>query len=349
MNQTDGLPHFNDPSETGEEQGYRETPQYGALAKRRPAGEEGPYEILKAFQDYVERERQRAQRRTNTVIISFTALLAVIVIGFFAIWFSTMHGMQGTQADLLKAAISANENRQPPVDVAAAIASAVEKATENQAAAIRAAAESAEKAAMEKAAALRAAEAAAAKAAEEAAAKAREEAARARDAAEAKAREEREAATREFEARLAEERKKSEADAAAKEAALAEALKKLNDTIESVREDNDKLRKDNEALRTAATQKPAPKPAAKPAAPAKPAAQAPAKPAAPAKPVTKVAPPVKPVEGVAVVAEVTPEVTIRRPQAPAGYEAASMPLPVGEKGQGQVSWRLMLPSEPQSK
>lgn len=341
MGQPGGLPNFNDPNEAGDDAAYGEVPRYGTLARRTQAGDDAQLAILKAFQDYMERERQRAQRRTNTVIIACAVLLTVLVAGFFAIWFSTMHGMQETQSDLLKAALSSNENRQPPVDVAAAIASAVDKATAGQAAAIREAAESARIAALEKAAA----ESEAAKAREEAAAKAAAE-------AEAKARAERDAATREFETRLAEERRKAEADAAAKESALAETLKKLNETIESVKEDNDKLRKDNEALRAAAKKAPAQKtaapakPAPAPAAPAQAARPEPKAPAAPpaAKPAVKTAAPIRQPDGTAIVADVTPAVSVKRPPAPAGFEPASIPLPVGEKG--QVSWRVLIPDGP---
>lgn len=342
MGQPGGLPNFNDPNEAGDDAAYGEVPRYGTLARRTQAGDDAQLAILKAFQDYMERERQRAQRRTNTVIIACAVLLTVLVAGFFAIWFSTMHGMQETQSDLLKAALSANENRQPPVDVAAAIASAVDKATAGQAAAIREAAESARIAALEKAAA----ESEAAKAREEAAAKAAAE-------AEAKARAERDAATREFEARLAEERRKAEANADAKESALAETLKKLNETIESVKEDNDKLRKDNEALRAAAKKAPAQKPVAAPAkpaaTPAKPAQAAKPDPKAPAaspsaKPAVKPAAPIRQPDGTAIVADVSPAVSVKRPPSPAGFEPASIPLPVGDKG--QVSWRVMIPDGP---
>ena len=92
MGQPGGLPNFNDPNEAGDDAAYGEVPSYGTLARRTQAGDDAQLAILKAFQDYVERERQRAQRRTNTVISACAVLPTVLVAGFFAIWFSTMHG-----------------------------------------------------------------------------------------------------------------------------------------------------------------------------------------------------------------------------------------------------------------
>lgn len=359
MGQSEGLPKFDDPAASREDPVYRETAAYGTLARRPTTTADDPaFAILKAFQDYMEHERQRAQRRTTAVIISFAALLVILTIGFFAIWFSTMHGMQGTQNDLIKAAIAARENSEPKVDVAAAIATAVEKATSAQNAAITAAAAQAEKLAAERAAAERNAEKVAA------------------DAAKA-IEEERIRAAKELDERLAAERKKNEEASAAKEAALAKALEKLGSTIEAVKKDNDKLRKDNEALKAVATAKPAvatAKPAvatskptaataAQPQASAKPtatsgkqagsgAAPAPsAKPAAPAKPAAKQAPavrPAPPVEvppGKAVVAEVKPEITVKRPAPPKGFSAETFTLPVGDKGESQITWHMMVPNE----
>lgn len=337
MGQTEGLPRIDESANTAETPPYSEAARYGAVARRQSGGEDQAFAILKAFQDYMENERQRAQRRTTTVILSFAALFAVIVAGFAVIWLSTMSGMQETQADLIKAAVASREAPQAPqIDVAAAIATAVEKANAGQSAAIAAAVAQAEKAAADR----------------EAAAKATE----AERAATAKAAEE----------RLAEERKKDAEAASAKEAALAKSIADLSAMIEGVRKDNEQLRKDNEALRAekavakppAMPKKPVPKasvpqPAqlsntAKSPSPAgnNDAGSATGNPA-------DTAPQTTPAEDDfplrAKIEMVAPKITVKRPAPPKGFSAKTVPLPVGEKGDGQINWHLLIPTEATAK
>lgn len=336
MGQTEGLPRIDESANTAETPPYSDAARYGAVARRQSGGEDQAFAILKVFQDYMENERQRAQRRTTTVILSFAALFAVIVAGFAVIWLSTMSGMQETQADLIKAAVASREAPQAPqIDVAAAIATAVEKANAGQSAAIAAAVAQTEKAAADR----------------EAAAKATE----AERAATAKAAEE----------RLAEERKKDAEAASAKEAALAKSIADLSAMIEGVRKDNEQLRKDNEALR-------AEKAAAKPALPKKPLPKAsvpqPAQPSNTAKspspagnndaesatgnpadtaPQTKTSADDFPLR--AKIEMVAPKITVKRPAPPKGFSAKTVPLPVGEKGDGQINWHLLIPTEATAK
>lgn len=310
MGQTGGLPHYDGP---GSGPGYAPRGDadggYGALARRQPEGGDPAMAILKAFQDYMEHERQRAQRRTTTAVVAFSALLVLVVVGFAAMWMSTMGRMQNSQSDLMRAALAVREERQPaspPVDVAAAIASAVAQ-TEKSAA---------ERAAAEKAA--RDSEA--------------ERLAEARRQADVKA-------AGALEERLAAERKKAAAEAAAKEAEVAKALKALNEAVEAARRDNEALRKDNAALR-AASGNPAPA-AAKPVADTQHSSDNPASPAPTrGKPFFNEPP-------VAKVGTIAPPITIKRAAPPKGYshDTLSIPVPVGEGGAGQVNWRLFLPSE----
>ena len=74
------------------------------------------FPVLKAFQDYLESERQRARRRMTTLSVVF-AIVTVAVIGAFAlIWLSTMRGMQDTNRQLLDAALK-RANAEPPAPV----------------------------------------------------------------------------------------------------------------------------------------------------------------------------------------------------------------------------------------
>ncbi len=328
MGQTDGLPHYDSPDAA--HSAYREIPQQAALARRQPDAEDGAYAILKAFQDYMEHERQRSQRRTTALFAVLAVVFLALVAGFGAIWFTTMNGMQGTQANLIQAALAMRERepRQPAqIDIAAAIEAAAGKAAEN----------------------------------------------------------ERAAAARILDERLAAERRKDDEDAVAREAALDGTIRQLNSMIEEVRKDNDAIRKENEAIRrdndalrreTEALRASRVKPVAPRAAhaplPAIPAAPAPAAPdpapeqaapapapgttapadapgaaaqnAAAAKPAQQPATP-KPQQGHAIVATETPALKIKRPAPPRGYSSNSLQIPVGEKGDGQVPWRLFLPTE----
>lgn len=336
MGQTEGLPRIDESANTADTPPYSEAARYGAVARRQPGGEDQAFAILKAFQDYMENERQRAQRRTTTVILSFAALFAVIVAGFAVIWLSTMSGMQETQADLIKTAMATRE--APPaqqIDVAAAIATAVEKANAGQSAAIAAAVAQAEKAAADREAAAKAGEA------------------------------ERAATAKAIEERLADERKKDAEAAYAKEAALAKSIADLSAMIEGVRKDNEQLRKDNEALR-------AEKAAAKPALPKKPVPKAPVpQPAQPSNTAKSTSPAGNNDAGSATgnpadtapqtttpaddfplrakIEMVVPKITVKRPAPPKGFSAKTVPLPVGEKGDGQINWHLLIPTEATAK
>ena len=76
------------------------------------------FRVLKAFQDYLESERQRARRRMTILGCVFAAVIVVVVGAFMAIWFATMRNMQATNAQLLQAALSSRERETPQPIVA---------------------------------------------------------------------------------------------------------------------------------------------------------------------------------------------------------------------------------------
>lgn len=103
------------------------------------------FRVLKAFQDYLESERQRARRRMTILGCVFAAVIVVVVGAFMAIWFATMRNMQATNAQLLQAALSSRERETPqPVvapqpqpsaaDTAKAVAEAIATAQAEQSA-----------------------------------------------------------------------------------------------------------------------------------------------------------------------------------------------------------------------
>lgn len=72
--------------------------------------------VLKAFQDYLESERQRARRRMTTLGVVFAVVILAVVAAFALIWYSTMRGMQDTNRQLLDAALK-RANAEPPAPV----------------------------------------------------------------------------------------------------------------------------------------------------------------------------------------------------------------------------------------
>ncbi len=103
------------------------------------------FPVLKAFQDYLESERQRARNRMMTLSIVFAVVIVAVVGAFALFWYSSMHGVQDTNRQLLEAALK-RANAEPPAPVvvqpaqpsaaetAKVIAEAVSKAQSDQSA-----------------------------------------------------------------------------------------------------------------------------------------------------------------------------------------------------------------------
>ena len=103
------------------------------------------FPVLKAFQDYLESERQRARHRMMTLSIVFAVVIVVVVGAFVLFWFSSMNGVQATNRQLLEAALKRASEPPAPIvvqqpqssaaDTAKVIAEAVSKAQAEQTAA----------------------------------------------------------------------------------------------------------------------------------------------------------------------------------------------------------------------
>ena len=100
------------------------------------------FPVLKAFQDYLESERQRARHRMMTLSIVFAVVIVAVVGAFTLFWYSSMRGVQDTNRQLLEAALKRASEPPAPVivqppqpsaaDTAKVIAEAVAKAQAEQ-------------------------------------------------------------------------------------------------------------------------------------------------------------------------------------------------------------------------
>ena len=315
MNSAEGLPQYNDPNAQPQMEGSfgpSVAAMGGYVALRNQASGGDAYAVIKAFQDYMEQERARAQRRTMVLVASFAAVLAVVIVGFFVMWFATVRGMQGTQSDLIAATLG---NMQQQVLQA-------QKAQED----------AARKAETDKANAEAAVAAALAKI------KAEDAAAR---EAERKAREE--ASKKAAENDKAESQALS--DALAKMTATLEEVKKDNESLRAaVRATAAEKVAVAPKAAPIATKAPSQKgrsvnpPVAKPAASQPKAVESAKAPAA--KPVADK----KAVQRVEVRKD-APAITIKRSQPPKGFKNESMALPVGKDGKESVNWNFLLPTQ----
>lgn len=313
INTSEGLPHFSDGYSTPppfDQQGQ----SFVALRNQATAGD--AYNILKAFQDYMELERQRAQKRTMILAATFAIILVVVLVGFFFIWFSSMRSMQGTQNALMSAALNSAKtheiiNTPPPkiqdnthpIDIEAAITAAIKKSKEIE----TAASVDKELSAVQKA---------------------QEEQAKALALMVEKMTETLNEVKKDNEELRAQVRK-----AASEKLAVPPTPKVTSQS---------QVKKVPQGLTTS----PATKPKTQSVATTKPplaVKQPPTPTVAPTKPTT---PPkkevAKPKTGVFTE---TPEITIKRKEPPKGFEASDVQLPIGKDGKENVNWRIYFPSE----
>lgn len=119
MNTIGGLPPMSgttaDPIPvTTATTGNEEFNASSALVTMHNAAQAGgdAFPVLKAFQDYLESERQRSRRRMMTLSCVFSVVIIIVVGGFMLMWFTTVKGMQSTNSQLLQAALS-NAHTEP--------------------------------------------------------------------------------------------------------------------------------------------------------------------------------------------------------------------------------------------
>lgn len=117
MGDSGGLPHVQNPIPdpvpvTPTSSATADFSATSALISMHDAAARGggdAFPVLKAFQEYLESERQRARRRMVMLSCIFAAVIIIVIGGFMLMWFTTIKGMQATNAQLLAAALEKRE------------------------------------------------------------------------------------------------------------------------------------------------------------------------------------------------------------------------------------------------
>lgn len=127
VGESHGLPQYHDPQEASHS-GAKVSSFEGerALAIQGSERSQDAYQILKAFQDCIERERESSQRKLAALGIAFCLVLAIAVAGFFFMWFSTVRSLHSSQSELLAAALSSRAEAPKPAQEAAALPSSAD-------------------------------------------------------------------------------------------------------------------------------------------------------------------------------------------------------------------------------
>lgn len=76
---------------------------------------DGAFPVLKAFQDYLETERQQARKRLVTLTAFFVSIMALVIGGFIVAFIFLFNRMDKQQSRLLEAALQ--ERKAPPAAV----------------------------------------------------------------------------------------------------------------------------------------------------------------------------------------------------------------------------------------
>jgi len=80
-------------------------PQHGLVIHDSSPGDAGGFPVLKAFQDYLEMERQQARKRLVTLTIFFVSLMSLVVAGFIVAFVLLFGSMSKREDRLLEAAM----------------------------------------------------------------------------------------------------------------------------------------------------------------------------------------------------------------------------------------------------
>ena len=89
-------------------------PQQGLVLHDAAHGDASSFPVLKAFQDYLEMERQQARKRLVTLTVFFVSLMTLVVAGFI-VAFVYMYGNMSKREDrLLEAALQQRKDVAPP-------------------------------------------------------------------------------------------------------------------------------------------------------------------------------------------------------------------------------------------
>jgi len=102
--------------------GYENLPPQGLVLHDAAHGEANAFPVLKAFQDYLEMERQQARKRLVTLTVFFVSLMTLVVAGFIVAFIFLFNNMSKSQSHLIDLALQQGKEATTPAAPATALA-----------------------------------------------------------------------------------------------------------------------------------------------------------------------------------------------------------------------------------
>jgi hypothetical protein len=99
-------------------------PQHGLVLHDPSHGDANSFPVLKAFQDYLEMERQQARKRLVTLTVFFVSLMTLVVAGFIVAFIFMFNNMSRREDRLMDAALQQRRDVPPAAAATAAPAPA---------------------------------------------------------------------------------------------------------------------------------------------------------------------------------------------------------------------------------
>jgi hypothetical protein len=96
-------------------------PQHGLVIHDPSHGDANSFPVLKAFQDYLEMERQQARKRLVTLTVFFVALMTLVVAGFIVAFVFLFGNMSKREDRLLDVALQQRKDVVPATPAPAAL------------------------------------------------------------------------------------------------------------------------------------------------------------------------------------------------------------------------------------
>ena len=103
-------------------QGGAHTPHDMVIHDASPNADANPFPVLKAFQDYLEMERQQARKRELTLTIFFVSLMTLVVVGFISAFIYLFGHMSRREERLVDEVLQQRKEAVPPAPVLADLA-----------------------------------------------------------------------------------------------------------------------------------------------------------------------------------------------------------------------------------
>ena len=97
-------------------------PYHGMVLHDAAHGDANAFPVLKAFQDYLEQERQQARKRLIMLTVFFVSMMTLVVAGFIVAFISIFGHMSRQQDHLMDTALQQRKDALPPAPVLADLA-----------------------------------------------------------------------------------------------------------------------------------------------------------------------------------------------------------------------------------